>query len=177
MPCKELDNSVNATIQISVNTPDETKVMKTSEVKDLDISEELKRLQEKLSDITSNLEKGELKEESLPIPDKLNLINRHSRTLQEIYTKVTGMTGEACKCDQLVRRTFYDFTYHSLRSVHRDMGACVVDLQEEEATMTEKEKDTLRNLLSYQRGREKQVEHLEKLWIGLFSPVCKSEKM
>ena len=147
--------------------------MKTSEVKDLDISEELKLLQEKLSDITSTLNKGELKEESFPITYRLDLLNRHSRTLQELYTKVTGMTGEACKGDESVRRNFYDFTYHSLRSVHNDLGARAANLQSAEPTMGEKEKETLKSLLSYQRGREKQVEHLEKLWIGLFSPVCK----
>jgi len=151
--------------------------MKSSEVKDLDISEELKSLQEKLSDITSSLEKGELKEESFPITNKLELINRHSRTLQELYTKVTGMTGEACRCDELVRRNFYDFTYHSLRAVHNNLSARAADLQSAEPTIREKEKETLKSLLSYQKGREKQVEQLEKLWIGLFSPVCRCEKM
>ena len=151
--------------------------MKSSEVKDLDISEELKSLQEKLSDITSSLEKGELKEESFPITNKLELINRHSRTLQELYTKVTGMTGEAYKCDELVRRNFYDFSHHSLRTVHNDLRARAADLQSAEPTMREKEKEALKSLLSYQRGREKQVEHLEKLWIGLFSPVCNYEKI
>jgi len=174
---KELKNSVNATIQISVNTPElATKILKTSEVKDFDISEELERLQEKLSNIVSNLEIGELKEESFPIPNKLDLINRHSRTLQELYTKVTGMTGEACKCDELVRRNFYDFTYHSLRAVHNDLCARAADLQSAEPNMREREKEALKSLLSYQRGREKQVERLEKLWIGLFSPVCNYEK-
>ena len=168
-----LDNSVNAAIQISVNTPEDTKIMKTSEVKDLDISEELKLLEEKLSDLTSTLNKGELKEESFPITNRLDLLNRHSRTLQELYTKVTCLTGEACKCDESGRRNFYDFTYHSLRAVHKDLSARAADLQSAELTMGEKEKDTLKSLLSYQRGREKQVEHLEKLWIGLFSPVCK----
>jgi len=169
---KELKNSVNATIQISVNTPElGTKILKTSGVKDFDISDELERLQEKLSNITSNLEIGELKEECFPIPNKLDLINRHSRTLQELYTKVTGMTGEAYKCDELVRRNFYDFSYHSLRTVHNDLRARAADLQSAEPTMREKEKEALKSLLSYQRGREKQVEHLEKLWIGLFSPT------
>jgi len=171
---EELDNSANATIQITVNTPEETKIMKSSEVKDLDISEELKSLQEKLSDITSSLEKGELKEESFPITNKLELINRHSRTLQELYTKVTGMTGEACRCDELVRRNFYDFTYHSLRAVHNNLSARAADLQSAEPTIREKEKETLKSLLSYQKGREKQVEQLEKLWIGLFSPITRA---
>ena len=147
--------------------------MKTSQVIYLDISVELKCLQEKLSGITSTLDNGELKEESFPIPNRLDLINKHSRTLQELYTKVTGMTGEACKCDELVRRNFYDFTYHSLKSVHNDLSARAAYLQSAERTMKEKDKETLKTLLSYQRGREKQVELLEKLWIGLFSPVCK----
>ena len=147
--------------------------MKTSDVEELDISDELKCLQEKLSDIKSNLDKGELKEESFPVTSRLDLLDRQSRTLQELYTKVTGMTGEAYKCDELVRRNFYDFTYHSLRSVHDNLCARAADLQSAETTMREKEKETLKSLLSYQRGRERQVEQLEKLWIGLFSPVCK----
>ena len=83
------------------------------------------------------------------------------------------MTGEACKCYELVRGTFYDFTYHSLRTAHDNLSARAADLQSAEPTMREKEKETLKSLLSYQRGRERQVEQLEKLWIGLFSPVCK----
>ena len=167
---------MNASVQISVNTPEDTKIIKTSEVKDLNISTELKRLQEKLSNIISDLEIGELKEESFPVPNKLDLINRHSRTLQELYTKVTGMTGEASKCDELVRRNFYDFTYHSLRAVHNDLRARAADLQSVEETLKEEEKETLRKILTYQKGREKQVEYLERLWIGLFTPVCKYEK-
>lgn len=173
-PFKELKNSVNATIHISVNTPElGTKILKTSEVKDfVEVSEELERLQEELSNIISNLEIGELKEESFPIPNKLDLLNRESRTLQELYTKVTGMTGEACKCDELVRRKFYDFTYHSLRAVHNDLCAQAAELQSVEETMKEKEKETLKKLLSYRKGRKEQVAHLKGLWIGLFSPVC-----
>ena len=173
LPWQDLENnSVKATIQISVNIGEETKIIKTSKVNDLGVSEELERLQEKLSNIISDLEIGELKEESFRIPNKLDLLTRHSRTLQELYTKVTGMTGEACKCDEVVRRNFYDFTYHSLRAVHNDLRARAADLQSLLVTLKEEEKETLRKILSYQKGREKQVEHLEKLWIGLFTPVC-----
>ena len=147
--------------------------MKTSDVKDLDISDELKCLQEKLSDITSILDNRELKEECLPITNRLDLLDRHGRTLQELYSKVTRMTGEAYKCDGPVRRNFYDFTYHSLRAVHNNLSARAADLQSAERTMRENEKQTLKSLLFYQRGRERQVEQLEKLWMGLFSPVCK----
>ena len=179
MPCKELENSVNDTIQISVNTPEETKIIKTSEVKDHGISEELERLQERLSNITSNLEIDEIKEESFPIPNKLDLLNRQSRTLQERYTKVTGMTGEACKCDEVVRRNLYDFTNHSLRAVHNDLCARAADLQSQslQVILKEEENETLRKILSYQKGREKQVAHLERLWIGLFTPVCNYENI
>ena len=174
---KDLKNSVNATIQISVNSPElGTKIVKTSGVKDYDISEELERLQEKLSNITTDLEIGELKDESFPITKKLDLITRHSRTLQELYTKATGMTGEACNCNEFVRRNFYDFTYHSLRAVHNDLRARAADLQSVEGTMKGDENETLRKILSYQKGREKQVEQLERLWLGLFSPVCNYEK-
>ena len=133
-------------------------------------------MQEKVSNIISNLEIGELKEESFPVPKKLDLLDRHSRTLQELYTKVTGMTSEVCKCDELVRRNFYDFTYHSLRAVHNDLSARAADLQSVEVTMKEEEKETLGKILSYQKGREKQVEHLERLWVGLFSQVCNYQK-
>ena len=177
MSCKELENSVNATIHISVDTLEETKIIKTSEVKDLSISRKLERLQEKLSNITSNLEIGELREESFPIPNKLDLLNRQSRTLQELYTEVTRMTGEACECDELVRRNFYDFTYHSLRAVHNDLRARAADLQSLQVTLEEEEKETLRKILFNQKGREKQVECLERVWKGLFSPVCNYENI
>ncbi|XP_078367316.1 uncharacterized protein LOC144651254 isoform X3 [Oculina patagonica] len=171
---QDLKNYVNATIEISVKTLEETEDMKSPEVKDLTvkehpISEELERLERKLSNVIKSLEIGDLKEETFEITKKLDLINRHSRTLQELYTKVTGMTGEACKCDEFVRRNFYDFTYHGLRAVHNDLNARVADLQSEEAHMKKEEKDELKRLLSYQMGRKKQVEYLERIWMRLFS--------
>lgn len=176
-----MKNYVNATIEISVKTLEETEDIKAPEVKDLTvkehpISEELERLEKKLSNVIHNLEIGELKEETFEIPKKLDLINRHSRTLQELYTKVTGMTGKACKCDELVRRNFYDFAYHSLRAVHNDLNACIADLQSEEANMKKEEKGELKRLLLCKKGREKQIKQLEKLWIRLFSSVGKCEK-
>ena len=156
---------MNATIEISVKTPEEIEDVKAPEVADLTakvhyISEELELLEGKLSNITSNLEIRELKEEAFAIPKQLDLLVRQSRTLQELYTKVTGMTGEACKCDELVRRNFYDFGYHSLRAVHNNLNARVADLQSVKANMKEEEKEKLKSLLSYQIGREKQVKYL-----------------
>ena len=169
---------MNATIEISVRKSEKKEDVEAPEVKDLNakvhhISEELERLEKRLSNITSNLEIPELKEEAFAISKHLDLLDRQSRTLQELYTKVTGMTGEACKCDESVRRNFYDFAYHGLRAVHNDLHARVADLQTAEANMSYGEKEKLKKLLSYQRGREKQIGQLEKLWMQLFSPVCK----
>ena len=87
------------------------------------------------------------------------------------------MTREACKCDELVRRNFYDFTYHGLRAVHNDLRARAADLQSLQVTLEEEEKETLRKILFYQKSREKQVEQLERVWIRLFSPVCNYENI
>ena len=176
---------VSATNQIAAQTPEVTEEIRTSaeeKVEDLpdkvqQISKELEHLQEKLTNIERSLEIPELKEEAFTITKKMDFINRHSRNLQELYTKVTGMTREACKCDEFVRRKFYDFTYHSLRAVHNDLNSRVADLQSEEANMTEKEKRKLKTLLSYKNGREKEIIHLEKIWIRLFSPVCEQDKV
>lgn len=175
---------VAATNQLSTNTTEErenaesVKVVGLVEekrdltVKEREVFEKLGQLQKTLSDIISNLEMHELKDEKFDIPKKLDLTNRHGRTLQELYTAVTGMTNDACKCNELVRRDFYDFTYHRLRAVHNDLNARVTDLQSVEANMNEDEKGTLKKLLSCQKGRKTQVEQLEKLWIRLFTPVC-----
>lgn len=130
----------------------------------------LKDLQGKLMDIVKSLEISELKEDNFARTNKLDFIEKNSRTLQELYTKVTGMTREACYCNYILRRTFYDFTYHSLRSVHNDLSARLQDLESEEDDMSEEEKRNLKNLISYQNGRKNQIMQLEKLWIRLFSP-------
>ncbi|PFX17952.1 Receptor-interacting serine/threonine-protein kinase 1 [Stylophora pistillata] len=96
--------------------------------------------------------------------------DKEPRTLQELYTGVNGITREACKCDELVRVKFYDFTYHSLRAVHNDLIARVAELQSEEKKMTETEKIKLKCLVSYRNGREREIVQLEKLWKRLFSP-------
>lgn len=132
----------------------------------------LNDLQGKLMDIVKSLEISELKEDNFARTNKLDFIEKNSRTLQELYTKVTGITREACYCNHILRRTFYDFTYHSLRSVHNDLSARLQDLESEEDDMSEEEKRNLKNLVSYQNGRKNQIMQLEKLWIRLFSPVC-----
>ena len=178
---QDLKNFVDATNQLSTNKSEEREnagIVKVLEkerdltVKEFEVFEKLKLLQKTLSDIIANLEMHELKDEKFDIPKKLDLTNRHGRSLQELYTAVTGMTGDACKCNELVRREFYDFTYHRLRAVHNDLNARVTDLQSVEANMNEDEKGTLRKLLSCQKGRKTQVEQLEKMWIRLFTPVC-----
>ena len=122
--------------------------------------------------MVKSLEIPELKGDAFARTSKLDFIDKQSRTLQELYTEVTGMTRKACNCNHTLRRTFYDFAYHSLRSLHNDLSARLGDLESEKDGMTEEEKRNLKNLVSYRDGRESQIIQLERRWIRLFSPVC-----
>ena len=136
------------------------------------ISSQLVDLRGKLMDMVKSLEIPELKGDTFSRTSKLDFIDKHSRTLQELYTKATGMTRGACHCSHILRETFYGFSFLSLRSVHNDLSARLQDLESEEDGMTEEEKKKLKKLVSYRKGREKQIIQLEKLWIRLFFPVC-----
>ena len=115
----------------------------------------------------------ELKGETFTMQGKLEFIGKQSRTLEEVYTKVTRMTGQACACDKFVRRQFYDFTFCNLKAVHDDLKARVADLKSADTNLTKEENEKLQILLADQRGREKQVEQLETTRTQLFSTVCK----
>ena len=136
------------------------------------ISSQLVDLRGKLMDMVKSLEIPELKGDTFSRTSKLDFIDKHSRTLQELYTKVTGMTRGACHCSHILRETFYGFSLLSLRSVHNDLSARLQDLESEEDEMTEEEKKKLKNLVSYRKGRKNQITQLEKLWIRRFFPVC-----
>ncbi|XP_022792752.1 uncharacterized protein LOC111331826 [Stylophora pistillata] len=116
-----------------------------------------------LSNITSSLEMHELKEETFTVQKKLDIIGTQGRNLVELYSKVTGMTKQACTCDEIVRKQFYDFTFHNLKAVHKDLNARVADLQSGDTNMTKEENEKLQTLLADQREREKQVERLEEV--------------
>ena len=137
------------------------------------ISEKLKDLQEKLSVVEKNLKIPELKEEAFHVTKKLDLISRHNTTIQELYTRVTGMLREASKCDEFLREKFYDFSHRSLRAVHNNLNKSFADLQSEQGDMTTAEKRKLDSLILSRNGREKQIMYLDKILKRLFSSVGK----
>ena len=137
------------------------------------VSEKLKDLQEKLSVVEKNLKIPELKEEAFHVTKKLDLISRHNTTIQELYTRVTGMMWEARKCDEFLREKFYDFSHRSLRAVHNNLNKSFADLQSEQGNMTTAEKRKLDSLILSRNGREKQIMHLDKILKRQFSSVGK----
>ena len=157
------------------NTPKQTEqvVVEDLTCKVNQISENIVKLQKTLSDIKSSLEMPELKGETFPTQRKLELIGIQSGTLEEVYTKVTRMAGQACACDEFARRQFYDFTFYNLKAVHNDLNAVVADLKSADTQFTKEENEKLQILLADQKRREKQVEQLEATRTQLFSSVCK----
>ena len=103
---------------------------------------------------------------------KSEFIGKHNRTLEEVYTKVTRMTDQACAFKEFVRKQFYDFNFYNLKVAHGDLNAHVADLKLVDTNFTKEENEKLQILLA-ERGREKQVEQLETTRTQLFSTVCK----
>jgi len=120
--------------------------------------------------VTSPLEVREVNQDQLDTPVKLDLLTRLSKSLQELYSETKGMVLETCKCDEDLKREFYDFAYHGLRGEHNDLVHRVKDLESAKGEMSEEEKKAFENLQGYQVNRQKLVEMLEKLWRGFFSP-------
>ena len=82
------------------------------------------------------------------------------------------MVKKACKCSEDLRKDFYDLAYHGLREEHYELVHRVRDLESAQEEMSEEENKEFDKLQSYQRGRQSQVELLDKLWRYLFTPVC-----
>ena len=80
------------------------------------------------------------------------------------------MVKEAGKCSEGLRKDFY--AYHGLRAEHYELVHRVKDLESAQQEMSEEEKKEFDKLQSYQRGRQSQVDQLDKLWKYLFTPVC-----
>ena len=114
----------------------------------------------------------EVKQDQLRTAVKLDLLTRLSERLQDLYTEALSMVAEACKCSEDLRKDFYDLAYHGLRAEHYELVHRVKDLESAQEEMNEEEKKEYDRLQSYQRGRQSQVEKLDKLWRYLFSPVC-----
>ena len=114
----------------------------------------------------------EVKQDQLKTPVKLDLLTNLSLKLQELYSETQAMVAETCKCSEDLKREFYDFAYHGLRAEHNELVHRVQDLESALPEMSEEEKKDFERLHGYQVNRQRQVEGLEKLWRGLFSPVC-----
>lgn len=170
---EELKKCVDASSQIvaEMGTSAKEKINDFSDKEQI-----LKKLEEMRGKLTEIGRSPEIPGLRVSLNIKLDLIGNHSRTLQELYTAVKGITREACKCDEFVRVKFYDFLYHSLRAVHKVLIVGVVELQSEKKKMTETEKIKLKSLVSYRNGREREIVQLEKLWKRLFSPVDELKK-
>ena len=82
------------------------------------------------------------------------------------------MVKETGKCSEDLRKDFYDLAYHGLRAEHYELVHRVKDLESAQEEMSEEENKEFDKLQSYQRGRQSQVDQLDKLWRYLFTPVC-----
>ena len=122
--------------------------------------------------VTSPLQVQEMKQNQLRRAVKLDLLTNLSKRLQDLYTEALGMVAEASKCSEDLRKDFYDLTYHGLRAEHNELVHRVKDLESSQEEMFEEEKKEFDKLQSYQRGRQSQVDKLDKLWRYLFTPVC-----
>ena len=122
--------------------------------------------------VTSPLQVQEVKQDQLKTAVKLDLLTKLSERLQEFYTEALGMVKEACKCREDLRKDFYDLAYYGLRAEHNELVHRVKDLESAQEEMSEEEKKEFDKLQSFQRGRQTQVDRLDRLWRYLFTPVC-----
>ena len=122
--------------------------------------------------VTSPLQVQEVKQDQLRTAVKLDLLTKLSERLQELYTEALGMVKEAGKCSEDLRKDFYDLAYHGLRAEHYELVHRVKDLESAQEEMSEEENKEFDKLQSYRRGRQSQVDQLDKLWRYLFNPVC-----
>ena len=114
----------------------------------------------------------EVKQDQLRAAIKLDVLTKLSRRLQELYTEALGILAEACKCSGDLRKDFHDLVYHGLRVEHYELVHRVEDLESAQEEMSEEEKKKYDRLQSYQKGRQSQVERLDRLLESLFSLVC-----
>jgi len=176
LPKQGLDNSVEPATELEDDVLGATR-------KALDIDQQnrerritiqLKRLNEKLiNEVTSLLQVPEVKEDKLKTAVKLDLLKRLSESLQNMYSEIQAMVAEMCKCNEDLKREFYDFAYHGLRAEHNDLVLRVKDLESSQAKMSVEEKKDFQRLQQDQNNRKRQIDRLEKVWRGLFSSVRK----
>ena len=90
-----------------------------------------------------------------------------------MYSEIQAMVAETCKCNEDLKREFYDFAYHGLRAEHNDLVLRVRDLESSQAEMSVEEKKDFQRLQQDQSNRQRRIDRLENLWRGLFSSVRK----
>ena len=138
------------------------------------IAIQLKSLDEKLKkEVSSLLQVPEVTEDKLKTAVKLDLLTKLSKSLQNIYSDIQAMVAETCKCNEDLKREFYDFAYHGLRAEHNDLVLRVKDLESSQAEMSDEDKKAFNRLQQYQNNRQRQIDILENFWRGLFSSVRK----
>lgn len=176
MPKQGLGNSVEAATEMEDAVLGATKEDLDTDQQNRErrITIQLKRLNEKLiKEVTSLLQVPEVKEDKLKTAVKLDLLKRLSEALQNMYSEIQAMVAETCKCNEDLKREFYDFAYHGLRAEHNDLVLRVRDLESSQAEMSVEEKKDFQRLQQDQNNRKTQIDLLEKVWRGLFSSVRK----
>ena len=175
MPIQGLGNSVDATTELEdVSGATRNDLDTDQENRERRIAIQLKNLDEQLKkEVTSLLQVPEVKEDKLKTAVKLDLLTKLSESLQNMYSDIQAMVAETCKCNEDLKREFYDFAYHGLRAEHNDVALRVKDLESFQTEMTDEEKEAFKRLQTYQNNRQRQVNRLENLWRGLFTSVRK----
>ena len=175
LPLQDLGNSADAAAELEDVSGVTRNDLDTDQVaRERQIGIQLKNLDEKLKrEVTSLLQVPEVKEDKLKTAVKLDLLRRLSESLQDMYSDIQAMVAETCKCNEDLKREFYDFAYHGLRAEHNDLVLRVKDLESWQAEMSDEEKKAFQRLQQYQINRQRQIDKLENFWRLLFSSVRK----
>ena len=175
MPIQGLGNSADLATELEdVSGATGNNLETDQENRERRIAIQLKSLDEKLkNELTALLQVPEVKEDKLKTAVKLDLLRKLSDSLQNIYSGIQAIVAETCKCNEDLRREFYDFAYHGLRAEHNDLVLRVKDLESSQEDMSDEEKNAFKRLQQYQINRQRQIDMLENFWRGLFSSVRK----
>ena len=139
------------------------------------VSDKLKDVNDRLKVyVISPLEVPEVQQDQLDTPVKIDLLTKISRRLQELYSTMQALVGEACQCSEDLKRDYYDLANNGLRAAHNDVIHRVNDLKSLQKKMTEEEKGDFQRLQTYQGNRQRQVELLDNVWRSLFKSVSHS---
>ena len=153
---------------VYVEEPDQT-------ARERPVSDKLKDVNDQLKTyVIAPLEVSEVKQDQLNTPVKIDLLTNISRRLQELYSKMQALVGEACQCSEELKRDYYDLANNGLIAAHNDVIHRVDDLKSLQEKMTAEEKRNFQKLQTYQGNRQRQVERLDNLWRTLFKFVSHS---